>query len=203
MGAKLAFLSWLTPKFIISRELDTISTVTNQALQETLRAHVPDFQVKATVYDEQSFRNLHEKRAAMTRQHNVLVEALVAALGEDTAVKVGREALFKVGVQLGTRSRNRLGVGDSEEDLVRAAQIMYRVLAIDFDVEWIGPNQAVVTVNHCALAENYSEVTCQVLSATDEGVVNGLNPNMSMKFEKRITSGCKVCTAKIQRRNQA
>jgi len=201
MGAKLAFLSWWTPKFIISRELDAISIVTNQALQETLRANVPDFQV-AAVDDRQSFRNLYEKRAAMTRRHNVLVEALVAALGEDTAVKVGREALFKVGVELGTRNRNRLGVGDSEEDLVRAAQIMYHVLGIDFDVEWIGPNQAILTVKRCVLAENYSEVTCEVLSATDEGVVKGLNPNMSMKFEKRITSGCKVCVAKIHGRSQ-
>jgi hypothetical protein len=77
---------------------------------------------------------------------------------------------------------------------------MYHVLGITFNVEWLGPNQALLTVDRCALAKNYSKLTCEVLSATDEGVVNGLNSNIIMKFEKMITDGCKVCTAKIDRK---
>jgi hypothetical protein len=200
MGAKLAFLSWWTPKFVISRELDKVSKVTTQALKEILRINAPDFPVKDEVAD--LVRSINERRDDMANQHTILVNALVEALGQETAVKVGREAMFKVGKQLGSQSRIRLNIGDSQGDLVKAAKIMYRVLGINFNVEWLGTNQAILTVNRCALAQKYSELACEVLSATDEGVVNGLNPNITMRFEKTITSGCKVCTAKIERKHK-
>jgi hypothetical protein len=199
MGAKLNFLSWWTPKFVISRELDEVSNVTNQALKETLRIHAPNFSVKDEVAD--FAMSINEKRDAMANRNTVLVNALVEALGREIAVKVGREALFNVGKQLGSQSRSRLNVGNSQGDLEKAARIMYRVLGINFNVEWLGTNQAILTVDRCALARNYSELACEVLSATDEGVVNGLNPNVTMKFEKTITGGCNVCTAKIERKH--
>ena len=199
MGAKLTFLSWWTPKFVINRELDEVSNITIQALKETLRIHAPNASVKDEKAD--TVTSIDKKRAAMANQHANLVNALVQALGKETAVKVGRETLFKVGKQLGSQNRNRLNVGDSQGDLVKAAKIMYHVLGINFNVERQGPNQAILTVNRCALAKNYSELTCAVLSATDEGVVNGLNPNIIMKFEKTITGGCNVCTAKIERKH--
>jgi hypothetical protein len=200
MGAKLTLLSWWMPKYILSRELSHVSELTNQALKETLRVHAPNTQIEAA--SSESFGGINEKRAAMAKQHVAFVDALVEALGEEAAVKVGREALFAVGEQLGKQNRDRLVVGDSSGDLVKAAKIMYHVLGINFKVEWQGPNQATLTVDRCALAENYSEFTCEVLSATDEGVIMGLNRQMSMKFEKHLTGGCKVCTAKIERRNQ-
>lgn len=199
MGVKLTLLSWWMPKYVLSRELSHVSDLTNQALKETLRVHAPNAQVEAA--PPESF-GIDEKRAAMARQHATFVDALAEALGEESAVKVGREALFAVGEQLGKQNRLRLGVGDSPGDLVKAAKVMYRVLGIDFKVEWSGQNQATLTVDRCALAENYSELTCKVLSATDEGVIKGLNPQMSMNFEKHLTGGCKLCTAKIERRQQ-
>ncbi len=66
---------------------------------------------------------------------------------------MGREALFKVGIQLGRKNRERLGVGDSPRDLVKAAKIMYRVLGIDFSVEWLGPEQGILTVDRCAFSK--------------------------------------------------
>jgi hypothetical protein len=198
MGVKLAFLSLWTPNFVISRELDKVSNVTTQALKETLLIHAPN----ASVNDEgtDTTRSIEEKRDAMAKQHMNLVNKLVEALGEEAAVNVGREALFKVGKQLGSQNRKRLKVGNSQGDLVKAAKIMYRVLGINFNVQWLGPNQATLTVERCALANNYSELTCQILSATDEGAVNGLNPYTTMKFEKTITGGCNVCIAKIERK---
>lgn len=47
MGIKLSLLSWWTPKFIISRELDNVEALTIQALKETLRIHAPNTSVKA------------------------------------------------------------------------------------------------------------------------------------------------------------
>lgn len=200
MGVKLALLSLWMPKYLLSRELTSVSKTTTQALIGVLQANTPTAQLK--IESPNLAGSIDEKRAAMAKQHNVLVDALAEALGQDVAVKVGREALFQVGAQLGRQNRVRLGVGGSSEDLVKAAKIMYRVLGINFNVEWNGPNNAVVTVDRCALAQNYSELTCKVLSATDEGVVHGLNPSMNLKFESHIPGGCKVCTAKITRSNQ-
>jgi hypothetical protein len=200
MGVKLALLSLWMPKYLLIRELKAVSQTTTQALIGVLRANAPNAQLK--IESPNLAGSIDEKRAAMAKQHTVLVDALAEALGQDVAVKVGREALFQVGEQLGRQNRVRLGVGESSKDLVKAAKIMYRVLGINFNVEWHGPNNAVVTVDRCALAQNYSELTCEVLSATDEGVVHGLNPRMNMKFEGHITGGCKVCTAIIERRNQ-
>ena len=199
MGVKLSLLSWWTPKFVISRELDNVEALTIQALKETLRIHAPNTSIKAP--SKECSKVLTKKELLWQNAHNVLVDALAEALGREAAVKVAREALFKVGLQLGNQNRSKLGVGDSQGDLVKAAKIMYNILGISFNVEWLGPKHAILTVDRCTLAQNYSELTCEVLSATDEGVVQGLNPNMSMKFEKRITCGCKVCTAKIERRN--
>jgi hypothetical protein len=200
MGLKLTFLSWWTPKFIINRELDKVSNATTQSLKEISHIYAPNILDKDEVSEKIS--GIDGKREAMAKQHAILVNALVEALGEETAVKVGRETMFRVGKQLGIQNRTRLNVGNCKDDLVKAAKIMYRVLGIDFNVEWLGPEQADLVVHRCALAKNYSEVTCEVLSATDEGVVNGLNPNLTMKFGKTITGGCNVCTARIERKHQ-
>jgi hypothetical protein len=126
-----------------------------------------------------------------------LVEVLEAAVGHEQAVKLGREALFTVGRNLGKEARSKLGVGNSQKDLMRAAKILYRVLGIGFELEWIGNTSAQLTVNRCALAEQYSKQTCEVLSATDEGVVTGLHPHTAMRFRHYMTDGCGTCTADI------
>jgi hypothetical protein len=200
MHLKLTLLSLWIPSYFLNKELDSVSSLTSKALKETLHIYAPNF--KVATQKVQSLRNIDEKRAAMAKQHTVLVEALVEALGQETAVKVGRDALFKVGEQLGSKNRIKLGIGDSPPDLKKAAKVMYKVLGIDFRVEWLGPKHGTLTVDRCALAENYTELTCEVLSATDEGVIHGLNPNITMKFTKTLTSGCNVCTAKIERKNQ-
>ena len=200
LGIKLALLSFWMPKYLLSRELSVVSNKTTQALKEALRVHAPNAQVKNE--SPPLVGSIDEKRVAMAKQHAVLVDSLVGALGQEVAVQVGREALFAIGEELGKQNRVRLGVGNSPADLMKAAKIMYRVLGINFNVEWQDPNNATVKVDRCALAQNYSELTCQVLSATDEGVVHGLNPHMNLKFESQITGGCKVCTAKITRRKQ-
>ena len=92
----------------------------------------------------------------------------------------------------------KLGVGKSLKDLTKAAKILYRILGIEFEVELQNPTNAVLTINRCALAANYSELTCQILSATDEGTIKGLNQNMKMAFTQKMTSGLPECKAKIK-----
>jgi len=133
----------------------------------------------------------------MAQTQAKLVETLASAIGHEEAVNLGREALFMVGQNLGKQARSRLGVGDSPNDLTKAAKILYRVLGIEFHLQWHDQSNATVIIDKCALAQQYSELTCEVLSATDEGVIKGLQPNLTMKFSKYMTSGCKNCRADI------
>lgn len=133
----------------------------------------------------------------MAKTHTELVKALEAAVGHDKAVGLGREALFSVGQEIGRQTRSKLGVGDNPKDLTRAAKVLYRVLGIEFHIEWLDDSNAVAIIDRCALAQQYSKLTCRVLSATDEGVINGLQPNVTMHFKEYLTGGCKNCRADL------
>lgn len=143
-------------------------------------------------------KGVREQRASMAQTHARMVESLEASVGHDKAVALGREALFAVGTELGKQTRRKLGVGESQSDLIKASKILYRVLGIDFHIEWLDKNSAIAVIERCALSEQYSKLTCEVLSATDEGVISGLQPNVKMKFTEYITGGCQNCRATLE-----
>lgn len=196
MGLRLLILGWWTPKYIIRKELENISDLTTTALKALISKHAVG-EVDVNGQNHQPQTSIHEQRAVMAETQAKLVETLESAIGHEEAVKLGREALFLVGQNLGKQTRGKLGVSDNPKDLTRAAKILYRVLGIDFHLEWHDKSNATVIIDRCALAQQYSKLTCEVLSATDEGVMNGLQPNVTMKFKEYITSGCKNCRADI------
>jgi hypothetical protein len=198
MGIRLTLLSWWTPNYIIRREIDRIFKLTANALTSLLESHAPVTFAKIAKETALPPGNVSQKRAAMARTHALLVEALSVAVGREQAVDLGRKALFEVGKSLGKETRGKLGIGDSPNDLIRVARVMYKVLGIEFNVEWHGKTNATIVVDRCALAKEYSELTCLVLSATDEGVISGLEPNASMLFKEHMTSGCGKCSALIE-----
>ncbi len=197
MGLKLTILNWWTPKWIISRELDHVFQVTTDALKSLLASYALEKQSSAIDWNPQS-KTLEQRRTNMAKQHAKLVEALASALGREKALELGRKALFEVGRNLGIESRAKLGVGNNPKDLIKAAKILYRVLGIDFTVETLENTRATLVVSRCALSQQYSEFTCRVLSATDEGVVKGLEPHANMTFKEVLTSGCRNCRAQIE-----
>ncbi len=196
MGFRLLILGWWTPKYLISKELKNISDQTTTALEALLSKYqIKDVYVKRK--KQQPKTNVQRQRAAMAHTQAKLVETLEAAIGREEAVRLGREALFLVGQDIGRQTRIKLGVGDNPKDLTKAAKILYSVLGIEFHLEWIDNSNAKAIINRCALSEQYSKLTCEVLSATDEGVIKGLHPNATMKFKEYMTSGCKNCRADI------
>ena len=183
------------PKSIIRKELANVSDQTTTAIETLLVRYAPE---EPTDTKKQKVPvSIEQQRANMARTQAKLVETLEAVLGHEKAVTLCREALFSVGENLGKQTRSRLGIGDSSKDLTRAAKILYRVLGIEFHLEWLDKSNAKVIIDRCALAEHYSKLTCEVLSATDEGVIKGLQPNVSMKFKQYMTSGCHTCRADI------
>lgn len=194
MSLKLLLASVWLPNYVLKGELEKVAATTTDALRSLLEEVAPNELQKVSMEIKPPTGSIEERRAVMATNHSLLVKSLSDGIGHDRAVEVGREALFKVGVRLGEESRKRLGVGDSVEDLLMAARVMYSVLGIRFTFSGEDGDHR-IEFQRCALSEHYSELTCTVLSAIDEGVVRGLNPKASMSFERKITSGFPTCTA--------
>ncbi len=146
---------------------------------------------------QQKPRSVEQERTNMAQAHARLVETLESTFGYEKGLALGRETLFSIGEGLGKQTRIRLGVGDNPKDMIKAAKILYRIFGIDFHLEWLDESNATLIIDRCALAEHYSKSTCEVLSATDEGIIQGLQPNSKMQFKEYMTSGCKKCKADI------
>ncbi len=195
MGLRLLFLYWWTPRYVIRRELAEVSNQTTMALQSLIKKYAPREPILQTKQEVST--SIEEQRLNMAQTHVKMVETLQNAVGHEKAVELGRAALFSVGENLGKQSRIKLGVGNNQADLIKAAKILYRILGITFSIEMVDNSNAKVTINHCALAKKYSQLTCEILSATDEGVIKGLQPNVRLQFSQYMTSGCENCKANI------
>jgi hypothetical protein len=192
MSARLRLASLWMPRFLIVREINRIRSSTDAALDALLAEHSPD----APREEREEGRRLEERRAAMARGHERRVRALIEGVGRERAIELGREALFRTGLALGREAKVRLSVKDTKEDLLRAAEVIYRILGIEFIVV-AGPEGERMEVTRCALSRHYSKEACLILSAVDEGAVSGLGPWAGLRFEKRITDGSPRCVAKI------
>lgn len=196
MSIKLKIASLWLPNFILKKELDNVATNTIKGLNDVLNKYAPWKMEEILNEDEILTGTIEERRSIMARAHNNRVKALIEEIGYEEAVKIARKSMFEVGYQLGQDARRRLGVGDDFEDLQIAAKILYKVLGIEFKIENREGN-IIMIVNRCALSKYYTREACVVLSAADEGVVHGLNENLSMKFKEKITDGSSECIACI------
>ncbi len=194
MSARLRLASLWMPRFLMVREIERIRSSTDAALDALLAEHAPE---ALNEKREEPGRRLEEHRAAMARGHERKVRALIAAVGREKAIGLGREALFRTGLALGREAKGRLGVKDTKDDLLRAAGVLYRILGIEFNIV-TGPGGDRMEVARCALSQHYSGEACMVLSAVDEGTVSGLGPRAGMRFEERITDGSPRCVARIE-----
>jgi hypothetical protein len=195
LNLKLRIISLWMPEFILIHEIDRVARITIECLNELLSEYAPE----NMIWREEVVMkgNISQRRRLMANAHNIRVKTLIDTLGCEDALKIGRRALFKAGLQLGEDARIRLGVSDSLSDLLDAARILYRVLGIEFHIEeedgkWL------LIVDKCSLSSYYTVETCIVLSAADEGVVQGLNKDYSMIFKDRITEGKSECHACIK-----
>ena len=197
MSLKLRASRLFTPRSVLERELDRVAEMTTSALDDLLEEHAPGLVGPLRSGDPPYKGHLAARRRAMSEAHRRRVAALVESLGRETAVRLGRERMFPVGQRLGEEARQRLGVGDSMEDLVAAAQVLYRVLGIHFEAEAREDGSVTLQIDRCALSEGYDETTCLLMSAADEGMVRGLNPRVGMEFRERITTGRPACLADL------
>ncbi|MBZ2164883.1 hypothetical protein [Methanobacterium spitsbergense] len=196
MSIKLRLISKWIPEFILIKELDRLSDLTNNHLEMLLNR----YSVSPQFIEKPSNGKLEERRAIMAASHNLHVNALIEVLGFEKALEIGRKEMFKAGYELGCEAKKRLGVGSDIKDALVAARILYKVLGIKFSIEE-NEQTVLLLVKYCALANHYTPETCKIMSAADEGVLKGLNEKMDMKFFKRITEGSKNCKACINIEN--
>ncbi|MCK4970602.1 MAG: L-2-amino-thiazoline-4-carboxylic acid hydrolase [Thermoplasmata archaeon] len=197
MSLRLATAKLWMRTSVLKRELGRVAEMTIATLDEMVREHAPEALEAIRVEDSPMDGDLDQRRRAMADAHQRRVTALVEAMGEEAAVEEGRRRISPVGVALGIEARERLGVGDDIEDLVQAAKVVYTVLGIEVDKEEGEDGTLVLRVDRCSLSEVYDPVTCRLMSAADEGLVRGLNPNVQMTFNERITEGRPQCRADL------
>jgi hypothetical protein len=196
MNLKLRLASFWLPSFILKKEIDKVAEVTIGCLDQIINEFTSDELNKFSREKLIMKGNMENRRKIMSKAHNIRVKELINVLGYDEAVRAGRASLFKAGLKLGLEARERLGVGSGLQDLIRAARILYRVLGIEFIIiQSVDDN--LMVVKKCSLSEYYTPETCKILSAADEGVVQGLNPNIHLIFTQRMTDGPSECVACI------
>jgi predicted ArsR family transcriptional regulator len=199
MSLRLAIASAYLPKRTIRKELLHVEQATNAALDEAIGASVSGYLPRTLAEDDS---RLEELRDRMARGHKERVAVLVEALGRERAVEVARLALFQAGTELGREAREKLSVRDEPGDLRKAAKVLYRVLGIEFTMSY-EDRRGEMRVHRCALARLYDSSTCEVLCATDEGVVHGLSERAELKFTQHLTSGKPECVAEFKFEKEA
>ena len=197
MSLKLSASKLWTPKSVLLEGLDRVAELTIAALDALVEDHAPAALEGIRSRDPPMEGSLEERQLAMAIAHRRRVAALVDAIGRDEAVERGRRRLFPIGERLGLEARERLGVGDDVSDLVAAAAVLYRALGIAFDAEEGEGGSVTLSIGRCALSGEYDEVTCMVMSAADKGMIQGLNPRVSMEFRSRLTDGSPACLADL------
>jgi hypothetical protein len=179
-------------------ELKKVYSQTNRALNELLEKNGIKKINQADKNQKLEKIKLESLRKKMANNHNNKVSILVEVLGKENTITQSRKVLFEVGVNLGKRARLKLGIGDSFSDFSKALKLMYKILGNEIQLKKINREKAILYVNRCSLSESYTNITCQVLSSVDEGMVHGLNPKYEMVFKKRITCGSSRCLAEIK-----
>jgi hypothetical protein len=102
-----------------------------------------------------------------------------------------REQLFVEARRLGKRLRFLLGV-TSPEETVRALRLLYGAIGIELDGD---ARSGRLTVSHCAFSNWYTPQVCELMSALDAGIVDGVSGGAGLRFTERITEGAACCRA--------
>ena len=183
------------PKYVIRRELAYVSDHTTIALESLLANN--DIHEICRPLKQQIPVSIEHQRANMAQTHAKLVETLEADVGHEKGVALRKGNIIFHRRKPGQTNSYQTWRRDNPNDMIEAAKILYRILGIDFHLEWLDESNATLIIDRCALAEHYSKLTCEVLSATDEGIMQGLQPNSTMQFKEYMTSGCTKCKADI------
>jgi len=194
MNLKLLLAAKWIPQRIIKQELLFIAESTISLLNILLREYNIATATNILIQKNQSLKQIRKNMALI---HVLQVRRLIEHLGYKETLSRGRERLYALGQRIGRVFKNQFNIGPDLKDTRRAIEIMYKILQIKFHIQWISPIEARLYVKHCSIARYYREHTCAVLCAADEGVINGINTSLTMKFKNHLTQGHPCCRAEL------
>ncbi|OPY33136.1 MAG: hypothetical protein A4E32_00810 [Methanomassiliicoccales archaeon PtaU1.Bin124] len=192
----MSFRLKLASAFIRGRLMIKWLELVDGKVSTTLSGLISDENMTDPIMHRTMPRTPGEFRVAMARKHATLVRILIERKGAEKGMALGRDALHSSGVELGKMIRSELRLSDGQNDLMAAARLLYRILGIEFEMVEVGSDVRMI-VNRCSLADGYGASTCAVMSAMDEGVVEGLNPRMSMRFIRKNDGSRCPCEAEL------
>jgi hypothetical protein len=198
MSLRLKMATLLAPRSFMKKELGRVADMTTTVLDELVDDYAPD-RLEALRSDDVPLKgSLEERRMLMAHAQSRRVQALVDELGEEEAIRHGRRRMGPIGERLGAEARLRFSVDDSMDDLLMAAELLYRVLGIEFEAEEAEDGSVTLVIDRCGLSGGYDGITCRLMSAADEGMIRGLNPRAQLEFRDRMTEASQHCTARIE-----
>lgn len=103
-----------------------------------------------------------------------------------------KDRLFEGGRNLGQELRRTLKVR-TNEDVLDAARILYRMIGIDIR----GTGSGEIAVSRCYFSKFYSSEVCKTIASLDEGLLAGLSGGAELKFLQTITEGNSSCRGTI------
>lgn len=103
-----------------------------------------------------------------------------------------RRRLFRIAFRLGRLLRLISGFRNPQ-DLERLVFYLYRNIGITMT----GSIPGKILVSECYFSRVYSAGECSCISAMDAGIISGICNCGTLKFDERITEGCKFCVAHV------
>lgn len=135
-----------------------------------------------------SHSQMLERYATFTRDQ----AHLAMAAGAPPTVLSDR--LRREAEEMGRSLRQRLRLRTNRE-FHSALKHIYRALGIDLRVSVTGE----VLVQNCFFSKFYPAPVCRLMSALDDGLVQGLSGGCRLRFTQRLTEGASCCRAVIEK----
>lgn len=135
------------------------------------------------------------------RSHRRLLKAYAAFTGEQARIAMGcgtdpgvlSEQLRLESREMGQSLRKRLRLRTYGE-FRGALRLIYRALGIDLRASACGE----VLVRRCFFSRFYTGSACRLISALDDGLVEGLSGGGRLHFSHRLTEGASRCRGVIK-----
>ena len=169
---------WL-PGFVRRKKIRELAALTADAFGALPPAFAPGSAAAAL-----------EAYALLTRR---LADA--AQAGEDSPGRIGEveRALGRSAFAFGQSLRKKFRVR-SHSDALRLVRLAYMAIGICLEIDATGG----IRVPRCFFSRHYSEGTCRVIAALDEGVMSGILGRGTLAFSERITAGQTCCLASFR-----
>lgn len=134
-----------------------------------------------------NFRQAWQTFATFTR---TTATELFASKRDPAPVLAG---LTQATCELGRVLRHELHITNPNDALI-ALEVLYAALG----VKWHNTEEGTVTVRRCQFSRLYTPQICQLMSAMDQGLVDGITNGGKLTWSERITEGLPCCRGRIE-----